>query len=58
MKLSKEKKERIAKAIKELGLSKEQLDTITTGNMKKICIASNVDTFELMWYLRFERDDK
>lgn len=58
MKLSEAKKERIAKAIDELKLSKEQLDEITMGDMKKICMVANVDTFELMWFLRYERDEK
>lgn len=55
MKLTKEKKEQIKNAIKQLNLKKEELDSITCGNMDKICQLANVKTIELMWYLRYER---
>ena len=48
-------KTRIKKAIKELGLSKEELDIISLGNMDRICESAKVDKLELMYYLRYER---
>ena len=48
-------KTRIKRAIEELGLSKEELDLISIGNMDRICESARVDKLELMYYLRFER---
>lgn len=48
-------KKRIEKAIKELKLNESELNSITYGNMKKICQLAQVDMMYLMYYLRYER---
>lgn len=55
MKISKEKQMRIQNAIKNLKLSKVELDSITTGNMARICNLAQCRMIELMWYLRYGR---
>ena len=52
---SKEVQERIEKAIKQLKLTENELNSISTGNMDKICKIANCKTLDLMWYLRYER---
>ncbi len=53
--MKKKMKERIENAIKLLGLTESELDSITTGNMAKLCRLANVKMLDLMWYLRYER---
>ena len=58
MKLKEKDKERIQNAIKLLHLTNDELDSITTGNMDRICKLANVNLLALMWYLRYERGEK
>ena len=48
-------KKRIEDAIKQLGLTEEEVLHITLGNMEKICEIAKVDMLDLMKYLRYER---
>lgn len=48
-------KERIEDAIKQLGLTDEEVQQISLGNMEKICEIAKVDMLDLMYYLRYER---
>lgn len=48
-------KERIEQAIKELKLTESELDSISLGNMEKICKLANCKMLDLMKYLRYER---
>lgn len=46
---------RIEDAIKQLGLKQEDIDSISVGNMDRICEIANVSLYDLMYYLRFIR---
>ena len=50
-------KKRIEDAIKQLGLTEEEVLHITLGNMEKICEIAKVDMLDLMKYLRYERQE-
>lgn len=52
---SKEVQKKIENAIMQLKLSESELNSITIGNMDKICKIANCKTLDLMWYLRYER---
>ena len=49
-------KKNIKEAIEKLNLKKEELDSITYGNLNKISTIANVDILEVMEYLRYERN--
>lgn len=54
-KFTKEQKNKVENAIKELKLNQDEIDMILVSNLDKICELANVRRIDLMWYLRYER---